>query len=522
MSLIPLVTTCGVKRDKVNEAPPAVSHTERLFLEASAKYEIPVRFLMAVAYMESGISENRSSVKYQNSDNKLGISVGDTAFGLSYRTLFPGGEAEPEDLALQIDAYGALVHGTLSAQESKPTANPTTLKDKFDWIHQIAKIHRGGLRNNKNVQKIFSMELMNLLDEGFNWQDPKTGEIVIFAKESPPFNAKESTDPILKENLGLLTGESTVYSAQYIELPFLGTPTREKNSPEYIRVIHCPFTLSACLEIQSTTEEHDGVRINAHYIIPQNDLEVTKPLQVRRHEQTVKVTEKGGTPTEISDAIVLMLVGESGRYIESVRTQANPTWLTKWQLAQMGTIIRNLCQQVPTMHPTNCEQPGTYKGVVFSNQVGMNYRWGDIPDYSPDIFWPYISSQDAHEGNMTVTFNSATNIFPANQAVQMNVQFFNEASNFLVEQAARCSNKKLVWKSLANMRVQNQNSTTFSRVLFDMGPNNNGEHYLRTMITDIQGKLLGWEVNKVILTGYSKHVVKAPIGLCQGPTPDLP
>lgn len=494
---------CGEKRESKGGQEQATGETQQLFVNAAIRHQIPARFLLSVAFLESNLTPQRSSVKYQDQSHSLGIALGETAFGLSYSTLGLPEDKASEDLETQIDAYARLIKSKMMEKNITLSSNPNSIEEKFDWIWLLARIHRGGIDSRRNIQVVFALELMEMLNSGYTWQNLTTGEVIELHKESPPIQV-ENLPTHIQEKLKLFTGSSDIYSAQYFELTYQ-KPNGGENNPDHIEVIHCPFTLSACLEMQNNIE--GSVRLDAHYIIPQDNSIIDKPLQVAQRGRALHLTDSQGSPRLVKDAIIVMLVGESGRYIEGVRIKAQPTWFTKYQLNQMGTIIRNLCpimkEQNPSVEIETCVKPGQEGGVVFTHQGQSEvFQWADIPDYYEGIFWPYIENPDSHEGGLSIQFNAPNKIFRAEERIDLKLHFSKEVAKILIQQAERCPDQKLIWTVLEKRRVRSTTSANFGFTLYYQGPNGNGEQFLRALAYDIKGNLLGWALQDIVLTDY--------------------
>lgn len=505
--LLILAASCGEKRKESATSSKAQGPVERMFVETALRYNIPVRFLLGVAMMESNMTSNRSSANYQDQSQSLSISLGETAFGLSYKKLGIPEDPANHTLQIQLESYARLIKSSMESKGLNLPVQPSQAADKFEWIWHLAQVHRGGLDSRRNIQVVFALELMDFLNHGHTWQDLSTGEVIELTKENPAFEVENFPNHV-RDSLKLFTAPSDIYAAEYFELTYQ-RPNDARNVPDHIRVIHCPFTLSACLEMQNPLEEADGVRLNAHYIIPQTPDLVKKPLQVAQHEQVLFLTDNEGIPESVQDAIVVMLVGESGRYVEGTRLKAKPTWFTKYQLNQMGTIIRNLCPIIKQMNSAvdveKCIKPGLNGGVFFRHQGNSDeFQWGDIPDYDESIFWPYIDRPDSLEGGVSIEFNSPQKIYAADREIVLKMRFRREAAKIILQQAERCSNQKLIWTVLQNKRVRNATESYFGFTLYYQGPNGNGEQFLRAMVYDIEGKLLGWGIEDLVLTNYSE------------------
>jgi hypothetical protein len=51
--------------------------------------------------------------------------------------------------------------------------------------------------------------------------------------------------------------------------------------------------------------------------------------------------------------------------------------------------------------------------------------------------------------------------------------------------------------------------------LYDQGPNENGQHYIRALVFDSEGGLMGWAVQDFFLTAYDTDGIPGPsLELC--------
>ena len=504
-----LMLSCGAP----NQSPKAVSQPpgpiEQMFTKAAVTHQIPVRYLLAVAYLESRINPNPASAIYQTDDNRKGISLGETAFGLPYKKLEIPADAASRSLEVQLNAYARALNKHLALKQIALPISELSNEDKFNWLWQIANFHRGGMTSRRNVQITFLKELLDVLNHGFSWQDQATSEIVTLGPEDPVLNVEDFPEHVRK-SLTLYTGNGEIYVAKFFELSYQA-PNDWRNKPDHIIITHCPFSVSACLEMQGNKEEQDGVRLGAHYVIPQDDSIIQGPIQVARHNQVVYLTNNEGIPETIQDAIVIMLTGNSGRYVESSRIQADPTWFTKWQLRNMGDVVRNVCHMIsgtseidlPEEFKVNCMDPSKKKGVRFRHQgASQQFHWGDIADYDENIFWPYIYDSEALKEEVTLSIPGGSNVFPASAEIPFKLNYMAGAALINFEQAKICPGQRLIWTTVQSKRVYNSTSTVLKKIFWDHGPNNNGEHFLRVLVFNNKNTLMGWTIQNIILTDY--------------------
>lgn len=500
-----LASGCGRKASDGETGPTQNGRVASAFRAAASKYGIPARMMMAVAFKESHLSPRPESAMYVSGENPLGIPLSETAFGLSRAKIGLPNDDSSHNLETQIDAYARWIKKNLEDKHLTLNPNPSRPEEKFDWIWQLALMHRDGLDARRNVQIVFATELIEKLNTGDLWQDASSGEILDFPRENQPIKISEFPSQI-QATLNLMTDESDVFAAQYFELTYQ-QPEENFNRPTHIRVVHCPLSLSACLELQNPTTDQDALRLQAHYIIPQDQSVVSKPLQVAQHKTPLLLTNNQGEPERVDNAIIVMLVGDSGRYEEGKRVQANPRWYTKYQLEKMGSIIRNVCPLLPKINPdidvTRCMTPGVADGVNFKNQGNSEtYQWGDIPDYDTTIFWSYIDAPAALNGEATFEFAGGRKVFDARSPVRFNLRFIRGAAKIVLERLERCNNNRLVWTTAQSELVRNVDRKGYEMNLFHRGPNSNGQHFFRALVYSNEGRLMGWAVDDLFLQNY--------------------
>lgn len=505
-ALLALAAGCGSRKPGEGGGGPTAGKTETAFVDAAVQYGIPVRMLLAVAFKESGMNPLPGSSTYVTSENVLGISLAETAFGLSRKKIGLPEEDSSNVLEVQIDAYAKWVAEALEEKDLNLDPNSREPDELYNWIWQLAQLHRDGQNTRRNVQILFTMELMAKLNYGDFWQDPESGETINLEKESTPLSIDKFPAHI-RENMRLFTGASDVYAAQYFELTWQQSNDL-RNVPNHIRVIHCPFSLSACLELQNPTEEKDAIRLNAHYVIPPDKSVVQKPLQIAQHRSVLLLTDNRGEPESVQDALIVMLTGNSGSYAKGQRIRTNPKWFNPYQLQQMGTIIRNVCPRIQAdinenLDISKCVSPRGDGGIRFYHQGNSEqYQWGDIPDFDESIFQAYVDTPDALGGQARFQFPDGKNVYNATQPVSFNVRFIKGTAKVVLEHMESCPDGKLIWAVKEQQLVRNTDVRGFQTTLFYKGPNGNGQHFFRTMVYDKEGNLQGWNIEDIYLRNY--------------------
>ncbi|NRA66334.1 MAG: hypothetical protein HRU19_17745 [Pseudobacteriovorax sp.] len=497
-------TSCGSSGNKTTTTPQTTGVVDNTFTTVANTYDIPRKILLGVAAKESGLSPQTSSVLY-SADQSLGLSVGDSAFGLSLATIGLEDTAANQSLLPQIEAYGAFVRKSITEANLTLDSSIDNLDELYDWIWFIARLHRSGTQNRKNVQIIFALELIDIMNRGFLWQSDDTGDIVRLEPEATPITPENFSSQI-QRNLSLDTQKSEIFSVDYMQLSFTPDST-VKNVPSYIRVIHCPFSLSSCLEIQSKSLVREEARLQAHYVIPPDETLISNPIKILQHRTPVVLTNDLGRPELISDAVVIMLVGDSGRYVNGDRLISNPLWFTNYQLKTLGNIVFGICelmkQDNPQVDIQECKTPGVERGVQFTVQGDSEtYRWGNIPDFTKDIFWTYIKDPDELAGSAGFIFPQDNKIFQAGEPINFAVEFIRGASKVEIELLESCENGKSVWSRLQTHFIRDTARLDLDTVLYQKGPNGNGRHFLRALIYDDQNRLSAWQITDLYLENF--------------------
>ncbi len=524
--LIPLlffmVTACGSKNHKSPQGslPPGV---DSAFEIASQKYGIPKRFMMAVGYLESQLVPYTGSATYVALDPGTGpllrgTFLTETAFGLPMASLgLDPKQPASETLEVQINAYGDYLAKTLSSKGLTLKSAPSTPEDLFQWIEALATIHRRGMTQRRNVQIIFARELIDILNTGFIWQDPSKDQTLVL----PPEPQKIQIDgfPVNGRNWFKLTElESELRLATYLPLVTVASG-EHRDQPRRIEVVHCPLSLSGCLELQTRAEESQ-VRLAAHYVIQHEKNLMTRIIQVADHTEAMVLTEPTGEAVPHKGSVILMLVGPSGRIVKGVRNPAFPTWFNDHQLRTMGQLINDLCtlfaQKDPSFKRDQCMSIGGEHGVKFHNQdQSEEYTWGMIADFDPTIFEAYIKNPSGLGSE--VAFDPQVGTMPtlAGQPVTFKMLFDNESRMLEIERLSRCSDGKVLWEPVRHLQVRGQTAASINESFYDSGPNRDGAQFFRVRVYSKDSKLLGWATQKIGLTKFEGEPFYASEKLCK-------
>ncbi len=316
--LVFAVTLSNCGRNKSQNEQASNSAIEKLFTEKAEQYKIPYRVLLGMALKESNLSTEPTSTYYINKEEKSSIPIAESVFGVSYNTLglTAGEDIAPLSLEAQIDAYGSWVQKNLNEKNLELPPTISSADDLYNWIWQLSKLHRPSDTNTKNVQIVFTKELLALLNKGVLWQNPTTGDFVNFEANSPQIDMLDFSFTI-QNNLMLDTEVSEIFSVDYFQLAFRQNST-VKNIPTGILVTHCPFDVSTCLALQSSKANNTKqVRLGAHYIIPSNTDALRRPIKILPHREPVLLTDPQGGIMTVTNRIVVMLTGKSGHPLRS-------------------------------------------------------------------------------------------------------------------------------------------------------------------------------------------------------------
>jgi len=262
--------------------------------------------------------------------------------------------------------------------------------------------------------------------------------------------------------------------------------------------------------LQDSTLDNE-VALGAHYVIPQDEALVPRALQIAQHQQPVTLTDKNGHRQQITDAIVIMLVGNSGQYEAGLRVNADPTWFTAWQLKKLGAVIGGVCKSIAQRYDVNvktCQSPEEANGVHFHHQGLRNkYRWGDIPDFDKSIFYAYLrtSSHDI-EAEVAMQFANQKRTYAAGDAIEFLNTFHPGVSYITLQRAMRCDDKQLVWETVRSDPIKDKTTHKHILNILDGGPNGNGRHFLRVLVKNENAELSGWAISDLYLKKFDTDV----------------
>ncbi len=506
-------TACGPSGHKKKATRPPLGPAAAAFAQASQQHHIPQEILMAVAYKESGIDAHPAQTGYGPDEHALGPQLAQTAIGLSRPTLGLT-DASPNDLTTQLDAYGAWVQKNLETLHLSLPAAITKNDDIYDWVWQLARMHHGGSQSSKNVQIIFALEVLNVLNKGFIWQDPSTKEHLELRARTPALD-RTSFSPPIQANLKLDTRTSELFFVDYLQLMY-GSPLGQENQPKRILVVHCPFSLSTCIGDQlQTAGDTPRVPLEAHYVIPADTEILANPIKILQHKTPVRSMDSEGQVHVLTDTLVIMLTGNSGRAYDGQRFALNPSWYTRNQLKNLGKTVLGICELLQRENSgfdaSTCRTPEL--GIQFkrSSRAGL-YQFGDVPDFDSKIFWSFIQNPDELSGEITIQLPQDQKIYPAGSRIQPTLNFIKGTAKLEIQLLERCTSGKPVWTGIQTHFIRNTDSKMIDLTLYDQGPNGNGQQFIRALAYDNQGKLMGWATQDFYLSAYDSEGNPLPDG----------
>jgi hypothetical protein len=508
LSLSLTASSCGSDSAKTQAAAPLPPIQASLNLSAQTN-SLPLELLAAVVYKESGISGSASRNLYGSTKNPMGPKLGETSVGLPRAVLGLDDSAESATIPVQIEAYGKWVRTKLNEAHLDLPLSLAKPDDAYDWVWQLARMHYPDASSPKNLQILFATELMKVLNSGFIWQDPNSDERLELPARATPL-ALSSFSPTIQANLQLDTQISELFFVDYLQMSYYNEITVQ-NRPNKIRVIHCPFTVSTCLAAQ--LDATNPAPIQAHYVIAPDDSILPKPVKILQHAVPVKQLDSNGNIVTVSDAIVIMLVGNSGRYVNSERTQINPNWYTQAQLVNLGKVVQGLCQilpkENPTMTPESCANFGT--GVQFADPADhAQFQFGDIADFDASIFGSIVKNPLNVSGSVAANLPNKAKQFPAGTNIPINFTFVKGTAKLEVQRLERCASGKTVWTTLQTLYLRSVDNKTVDVNFFDEGPNRNGQQFIRAMAYATDGSFMNWSTADLFLTGYDKSSGPGP------------
>lgn len=510
-SLIFFHFSCGGK-DPIDNAEEhqeidgaLLSPVEKSIKEAAAQYYIPERFLLAIGYVETGLQPQEMSFKLAG-DDILDLPQAKSAFAISRAELGIENDSTQDRLATQIRAYAKWL--SLKLKHKGLAKLPQNSQEKFDWIWEIAKLHRSGVHHKYTERSVFSLELIEALNQGFYWLDPEGQETRFFKPEHPQIKVNSLDD----KSLNLMDINMRQSQVDFAKKVFLSTNPKQRSEafPQGIEILHCPFSLSACLDMQNNEELMEKANGLAHYVIPSNDLISDLSLQIRNH---FLVLNSNKAKQKEFHKIRVMLVGSSGRSIHGTRQAAYGDWLTHWQLEKLAELTQDLCYQMTNSTQEEgvfetieeCLSPG--KAIVFRQDSPSHIgSWLSIPDFDSEIFHYYIGTKATHS-KAELTLKDPQVSYSAGSRITFHHDFSPEVHYIEMQQLVRCyeTQERLIWQRTSLTGVGNLTQKEEEQKIWSWGPNKDGTHFFRAKFFDSGGNLLAWDSQKILLKNFEEQ-----------------
>lgn len=485
---------------------------KRAFITSAEQHNVPVPVMLASAWLESRLTSVPSLVAHE--ERSTGIGIGETAFGLRREKLYRFSNTEGESLEQQTAAYARLVRAHINKKGLDLNADFATVENKIAWLWELAEIHRRGDRYHTNIRSLFVLEMLHILNTGFEWREAESNERITLLPLTQTIDRSQLSRP-QQRLLNLKTAEAQLYQAQWLHPAEPISSANVANSPQRILITHCPFSLSGCLELQQDVEAGDNeARLQAHYLIPADDTVLDYPVQVAHHHKQVTVTGQGGQQERQKDTIVIMLTGNSGRLNVNVRLAADPSWQSGFQLEWLGYMVKELCAHHLGLQDEeqirNCSNPYSpdsrvslrieSQSTALSGGPSPAERvWGEIPDFDRSIYGAYL--QNPQQIQLEFVYPDKRRNFAPGEDIHLLLP--DTGRNYhILEKLARCrGSEKLVWVTVSQGE---SDSHTFTIKLYDRGANGDGRQFLRAKIFR-QGTLIAWAATSLWIDGHDQE-----------------
>lgn len=499
----------------------------RTFIASAEQHDVPASAMLASAWLESRLTSVPSVVMHE--EKSTGVGIGETVFGLRRAKLYRFGDRDNESLEHQVVAYARLVRAHLDEKGLDLDTNFDTVENKIAWLWELAEIHRRGDRYHTNIRSLFVLEMIHILNTGFEWRETENNEHITLLPWSPKIDRSQLSRP-QQQLLNLKTAEAQLYQAQWLH-PDEPTSTQNvANSPQRILITHCPFSLSGCLELQQDVDaENDDARLQAHYLIPADGTVLSYPVQVAHHHKQVTITNHKGQHERQKDTIVIMLTGNSGRLNANVRFSADPSWQSGFQLEWLGYMVKELCAHHLGLRNEeqikNCSDPYSSGSRVslrvesqstsLSDSSPAEYVWGEIPDFDRSIYGAYL--QNPQQIQLEFVYPDKRRNFAPGENIDLLLP--DTGRNYhILEKLARCrDNQRLVWVTVSQGESDNN---TFAIKLYDQGANGDGRQFLRAKIFR-QGTLIAWATTSLWIDGHDQETEHPFYEKCDTRAPKL-
>jgi hypothetical protein len=516
LGLILALATSAIRCGKSNSqeaAPVVLPPIQQALASTSSSQKIPADILASVLFKESGLAGAPTGALYGPTNTAIGPRLGETAMGLPRDTLGLDASMENDSIVVQMSAYGKWVRGKLDAAHIDLPMSLAQPDDVYDWIWQIARMHYPDATSPKNLQILFAMELLKTLNQGFIWQDPNSSERLELPPRTPAIQIADFSETV-RANLQIDSRVSDILTVDYLQLSYYNEAT-VLNRPRRIEVVHCPYSVSNCLADQ--LDPTNPAPLQAHYVIPSDYSVLPRPVKVLPHTTPTRRLNEDGQIQTTTDAIVIMLVGNSGRFIDGERTQVNPNWYTKEQLSDLGKVILGLCQALPRENPIvtteSCSAMGS--GIVFADASRhKRFQLGDIPDYEASIFESIVRNPSNINGAVNARLPGNAKTFTSGTPIPIEFTFIKGTSRIEIQRLERCVSGKTVWVPINTQYLRSVDRKTVDITLYDDGPNRNGQQFIRAMAYAGDGSFMNWSNTSYFLTGFDRAAAPSNSNQC--------
>lgn len=502
---------------KGNDASQPENRTVNSLKAIAGNHKVPFDFILAVAILESNLNPVPQGLIYTGT--RIQLPTAQSAFGHSFRFLGLENDPNNDKINVQMEAFIVKFNSFLAERSIKLPHNPGNLRDRFQWIWELAQFQRSGDLVHNNTRKIFTKELINILNGHHYLPIASTTDYLTQTPQSPKIDIDQI--PEIQTNLNLSYSLAEITGARYFEND--NTPSTIKNKPTHVKIVHCPKSISSCLEIFKLNSDFQMGKISGHYIIPQDKSIFEKPIQITYHDLPILKTASDGVLKIQDDAITIILTGKSGHYVEGKRELADPTWFKDYQLKQLGALLDQICKKIHsvTSNPSaynECKTPSDesiYRPRFYLRNSNEEYKWGQIPDFNKSIVWGYLIDPTLSTQDLYLKHISNNQIYDAYKEIEIKSNLPLGTKILQIDISGRCENNHLVWQIVQRNAVNNLNEYSAKFKLYGKGPNNNGDHFVRFLASDMNGKLLAWNTTKLTISNYDQHFTHKPsLDLC--------
>lgn len=478
------------------------------FMVAASSNRVPVQLLLAVAWLESRMTADAAAVVYDE-ELTVGEENAETAFGVPRHRLarFVNEDEDLAQLGVQAATYARLLRAHLDDNAIELPAVPENAAQLLVWVQALAQLQRTGDEQRSNERTLFALELLEVLNRGFEWRDALTGEEIILPSHTPRLERMLIPYP-QQQFFNLRTTAAQLYQTHWLQ-PTQPHTQGEKNHPREILVTHCPFSLSACLQLQNAARTDGSVELQAHYIIPADPTVIDYPLQVVHHDQQVAITAADGQVELHNDKIVIMLSGSSGRIVDNLRQAADPTWQSSFQLEWLGYMVKELCaahlglrSQTQIRDCSNPQHANTrVKFRIWQTDSEVKHRWGEIADFDRSIYTAYLQQPRRLQTEFVWLDQRTDGKFGRGHDIRLALPS-NGRNWYVLEKLVRCSQDgRLLYVPLQQGESTAAGQQQFRVAFYDSGPNGDGTQFLRAKVFK-RDKLQAWAVTRLRISDY--------------------